>query len=74
MRYDKQPISIADQVAVLKSRGMVFDNEHDAVSILENIGYFRLAGYWRTMELDSTQHKSPIPNPTLNVGWDKDVT
>ena len=56
MRYNKQPISIADQIAVLKSRGMVFDNEQEAISVLENISYFRLAGYWRTMEQDSVQH------------------
>lgn len=56
MRYNKQPISITDQIAILKSRGMVFGNEQEALSVLENISYFRLAGYWRTMEQDSTQH------------------
>ena len=53
MRYSKQPISITEQIDILKRRGLVFDNEQEAISVLENISYFRLAGYWRTMEQDS---------------------
>lgn len=37
MRYNKQPISIANQIAILKSRGMVFGNEFE--------GSFRLGEY-----------------------------
>jgi abortive infection bacteriophage resistance protein len=57
MRYNKQPISITEQIDILKRRGLVFDNEQEAISVLENISYFRLAGYWRTMEQDSTLHQ-----------------
>ena len=52
MRYNKQPISLAAQIDILKKRGMIFDNEQEAKTVLENISYFRLAGYWRTMELE----------------------
>ena len=56
MRYSKHPISISDQIDILKRRGLIFNNEQNAQNILENISYFRLAGYWRTMEQDSSRH------------------
>lgn len=56
MRYTKQPISISDQIDILKKRGLTFTDEEKAKSVLENISYFRLAGYWRTMEQDSGNH------------------
>ena len=56
MRYNKKPISIADQIDILKKRGLTFENEQMATNVLENISYFRLAGYWRTMEKDATLH------------------
>ena len=56
MRYNKQPISISNQIDILKRRGLIFSDEQEAHNILENISYFRLAGYWRTMEQDSSRH------------------
>ena len=56
MKYNKQPISIDDQITILKGRGLIFDDEQNAHSVLENISYFRLAGYWRTMEQNSSIH------------------
>jgi abortive infection bacteriophage resistance protein len=56
MRYTKQPISINDQIAILKGRGLIFTDEQKAQTVLENISYFRLAGYWRTMEQNSSTH------------------
>ncbi len=56
MKYNKQPISIDDQITILKGRGLIFDDEQNAHSVLENISYFRLAGYWRTMEQNSSTH------------------
>ena len=56
MRYNKQPISINDQIAILKGRGLIFADEQNAQIVLENISYFRLAGYWRTMEQNISTH------------------
>lgn len=44
--YTKQPISIADQIVMLKGRGLLFDDEHIAIEYLKIISYFRLANYW----------------------------
>lgn len=53
--YTKQPISIADQMTMLKKRGLLFDDEQVAVECLRIISYFRLANYWKPMESDSQE-------------------
>jgi len=44
--YTKPFLSIAKQIDVLKSRGMLIENDEIAASYLETIGYYRLSGYW----------------------------
>lgn len=56
MRYNKQPFSIEEQINILKSRGQLFISEDEAKAVFENISYFRLVGYWRTMEQNCTSH------------------
>ncbi|HAE24777.1 MAG TPA: hypothetical protein DCG33_05500 [Prevotellaceae bacterium] len=43
MNYSKRPITIAQQIALLKQRGLIIDNEADAETALNFISYFRLA-------------------------------
>ena len=43
--YTKKPLTIAEQVARLKQRGLVFDNESEASAYLFNISYYRLRAY-----------------------------
>ncbi len=43
--YTKKPLPIADQVARLKQRGLVFDDESKAFAYLFNISYYRLRAY-----------------------------
>jgi abortive infection bacteriophage resistance protein len=50
MEYNKQPITLAEQIDILKQRGLVFENENEAFSVLNNISYFRLASYWRVIK------------------------
>ena len=38
--------TIDEQIALLKERGMIFDNEEKAKEILEDVGYYRLGFYW----------------------------
>lgn len=61
MNYQKQPISIEQQIALLKQRGLIIDDEPLALDRLKVISYFRLADYWRPMEADHTTH-SFLPN------------
>ena len=45
MKYQKQPISIAEQIAKLEGRGLVFEDKNLATKYLNNISYYRLRAY-----------------------------
>ncbi|MBD5232701.1 MAG: Abi family protein [Bacteroidales bacterium] len=54
MYYNKQPIDFANQITLLKGRGMTFANEDIALDGLYSISFFRLASYWRHLESRNT--------------------
>lgn len=54
MQYNKRPIEFTDQLALLKERGMIFANEHEALDSLYSISFFRLASYWKHLESRNT--------------------
>jgi abortive infection bacteriophage resistance protein len=53
---NKPAYTIAEQIQLLKSRGMLFRNEQQAAEILKNISYYRLKGYWWDMQKDYNLH------------------
>jgi abortive infection bacteriophage resistance protein len=53
---NKPAYSIADQIALLKQRGMLFKDEVQACKYLENISYYRLKGYWWDVQNDLVLH------------------
>ena len=55
--YTKQPLSISDQIVLLKSRGLTFSDEKAAESFLGQVSYFRIAAYLRPMESDKQTHQ-----------------
>jgi abortive infection bacteriophage resistance protein len=46
MGYSKPYLPVADQLALIKRRGMVISDDALAQSYLNRIGYYRLSGYW----------------------------
>lgn len=54
--YPKQLISFADQITLLKQRGLIFTNEAKASHLLRNISYYRLSGYWYPLLADKQGH------------------
>jgi abortive infection bacteriophage resistance protein len=52
----KPPITIKQQIELLKSRGMRFRDISKAPHFLENISYYRLKGYWWEMQTDKVGH------------------
>ena len=54
--YTKLPLSITDQVALLKSRGLQFADEVAAEKLLSEVCYFRFVQYLRPMEADKIVH------------------
>ena len=53
---NKPAYAIADQIALLKQRGMLFRDEPSAHDCLANINYYRLRGYWWDMQSNYIQH------------------
>lgn len=54
--YPKKLKSFDEQIALLKQRGMHFDDEVQAKHILQNISYYRLSGYWYPLLKDKQNH------------------
>jgi abortive infection bacteriophage resistance protein len=44
-------ITLDEQIQLLRSRGMVINNEEKAKEVLSDIGYYRLGFYWFPMEI-----------------------
>lgn len=51
MKFTKPAISIDDQIALLRHRGMVIDDEARARHYLQHISYYRLRAYWLPFEV-----------------------
>lgn len=45
MNYNKLPLSIEEQIAKLKLRGLSFHNENEAHLFLSNVSYYRFRAY-----------------------------
>jgi len=45
------------QVELLRQRGMLIDNEKEAIFYLRHLNYYRLAAYWRPFEIDHVTHQ-----------------
>jgi abortive infection bacteriophage resistance protein len=56
--YDKPFLSIDDQIAKLKQRGLIITNADKAKEYLERIGYYRLSGYWHPLRKSSITQTS----------------
>lgn len=57
MATNKPAQTIADQITLLKQRGMLFYSEQDAAHYLANISYYRLKGYWWDLQSDAVNHR-----------------
>lgn len=50
MKYTKPPLTFDEQVALLKSRGLVIADDAKAKHRLSHLNYYRLRAYWMEME------------------------
>lgn len=57
MIYKKPAISVADQIKQLRSRGLSIPDPAIAEHFLYNVSYYRLAGYWWTLQSDPKRHR-----------------
>jgi abortive infection bacteriophage resistance protein len=54
--YNKSFLDYPAQIALLKSRGMKFADEHKALHLLKHISYYRFSGYWYPLLADKQNH------------------
>ncbi|MFO7869136.1 MAG: Abi family protein [Bacteroidales bacterium] len=59
MKYSKPPLTIIDQIAKLKDRGLRFNDENKAAHYLSNISYYRLRAYTYPFQ-DNTAPNHPF--------------
>ncbi len=55
--YTKEPLSVKNQIELLKSRGLIVDDEAAAEAMLYSVSYFRLVAYLRPMEANKETHE-----------------
>ena len=55
--FTKPPTDYSQQVSILKQRGMVVENDDEAIFYLKHLNYYRLAAYWRHFEIEHQTHK-----------------
>ena len=54
--YTKQIQTFANQINILKQRGLLIANEHDAEKWLHKVSYYRMSGYWYPLLADRQNH------------------
>lgn len=54
--YPKTIKTFDQQIAILKSRGLCFNDEARAKQLLQNISYYRMSGYWYPLLSDKQNH------------------
>ena len=56
MEYNKIALDTPDLLAMLKQRGLQVSDEQESLRTLSMVSYFRLACYFRPMEIDKQTH------------------
>lgn len=58
--YRKPFKSVADQISLLKARGMLISDDVRAATYLERVGYYRLSGYWYAFRASTPTHPKAV--------------
>lgn len=56
MIYEKKPFTIDQHILQLRGRGLTIEDEELAKHYLSHVSYYRLAGYWWSMQSDKENH------------------
>lgn len=57
VKYTHQAITTDRQIEILQERGLLINDVKKAIETLDSISYFRLAGYWRHLEVERISHQ-----------------
>ncbi len=55
--FSKPPTTYAQQLALLRDRGMQIDDQAEAEFYLQHLNYYRLGAYWLPFESNHTEHR-----------------
>lgn len=53
---NKESYTFGRQIDLLRNRGLIIQDEQNALRYLSRISYYRLKGYWWDMQSDTTKH------------------
>ena len=67
--YTKRPLSYSEQIKLLKSRGMLFEDNDNTQNLIEHINYYRLEAYWFTYYDRDKQEHYFLPDTTFSNIW-----
>lgn len=67
--YNKPALTHAAHLQLLKNRGLHVENDAKALFLLENIGYYRLSGYWYPMLNNPKSQHQFKPGSTFNSAF-----
>jgi abortive infection bacteriophage resistance protein len=77
MLYTKEALSIEQQLEQLQERGLEIDDKPLARHYLAHVSYYRLAGYWWSMQKNKTTHvfkeKSLFSNVVNLYNFDREL-
>ena len=70
--YPKPPLSIKEQIELLKSRGLIIQDEGFAEEVLSCVSYYRLSGYTLTLKTNNIFHNGitfDLHEPPRQGAW-----
>lgn len=73
MHYDKPSLSIAEQIKLLKSRGIKISNMEYASKHLHFVGYYRLTGYIKHFEISRDKYQVDFEDIISLYKFDKEL-
>lgn len=54
--FNKKALTLTEQLQKLQQRGLIINDYHKAIFLLEHISYYRLSGYWYPLLEDKEKH------------------
>ncbi len=74
IKYNKPALNIEQQIELLKSRGLIINDENFAKDILSNITYYRLSAYMKFFQkYDLFSRNTTFEDIVYLYNFDKDL-
>jgi len=54
--FNKPPLSLSEQVELIKKRGVIINDDSQAHKLLASIGYYRMSAYWYPFRMRENGH------------------